>query len=267
MSKVESSALIGHTGFVGTNLLRQRSFDALFNSTNIDDIAGRSFDLIVCAGARAEKWLANAEPERDLANIERLASALGQANARKLVLISTVDVFLEPIGVDEDSPTPMDGLHAYGRNRRRLEMILSNRFDTAVVRLPGLYGRGLKKNAIYDLLHDNGVEKIDSRGVFQFYNLDRLWRNIGLALDNDLPLIHLPPEPVSIADVARVAFGREFQNEVAANPARYDVRTRHARLFGPHESYTESSAEELNGIAAFVARERAEHSDRGAPST
>ena len=51
------TALIGNTGFVGGNLLRQQPFDALFNSKNIDDIAGRSFDLVVCAGVRAEKWL------------------------------------------------------------------------------------------------------------------------------------------------------------------------------------------------------------------
>ena len=63
MSDDESTALIGYTGFVGSNLLRQRPFDACFNSSNIDQIAGRSFDLVVCCGARAEKWKANADPE------------------------------------------------------------------------------------------------------------------------------------------------------------------------------------------------------------
>ena len=36
------SALIGYTGFVGSNLVRQHSFDAMFNSQNIDSISGRS---------------------------------------------------------------------------------------------------------------------------------------------------------------------------------------------------------------------------------
>jgi nucleoside-diphosphate-sugar epimerase len=256
MSDDETSALIGYTGFVGSNLLRQRSFDACFNSSNIDQITGRSFDLVVCCGARAEKWKANADPAADLDNIERLARALANVNARKLVLVSTVDVFLNPVAVDEDSPTPMTGLHAYGRNRRRLEQIVAGRFDAHVVRLAGLYGAGLKKNAIYDLLHDNDIHKIDSRGVFQFYDVSRLWADVETAMENDIPLAHLPPEPVSVSDVARAAFGIEFTNEVSPTVARYDIHTKHARLFGGDGSYTQTKIAELAGITAFVETER-----------
>jgi hypothetical protein len=254
-----SDALIGHTGFVGGNLARQHKFEGLFNSKNIEAIAGRSFDLVVCSGAPAEKWKANAEPDHDLRNIERLVRALEQIEARRVVLISTVDVFLNPVDVDEDSPTPMTGLHAYGRNRRRLEEIVAARFDALVARLPALYGRGLKKNVVYDLLHDNDVHKIDSRGVFQFYNVDRLWGDLSIALDNDLALVHLPTEPVSVADVARGGFDIEFTNEVVPAPARYDVKTKHAALFGGTGTYVETKAQELAGIAEFVARERAGH--------
>jgi nucleoside-diphosphate-sugar epimerase len=251
-----SAALIGYTGFVGSTLLRQRRFDACFNSSNVEQIHGRSFDLIVCAGAPAEKWKANKEPERDLDNIERLTRALVGADAQKVVLVSTVDVFLNPVDVDEDSPTPMTALHAYGRHRRRLEQIVAGRFDAHIVRLPGLYGPGLKKNIIYDFLHDNEVRKIDSRGVFQFYELRRLWADIERVMANDLPLVHLPPEPVSVADVARAAFDIEFTNDVAPTPARYDVHTKYAALFGGTGNYIQTRIDELAGIAAFVAAEQ-----------
>ena len=252
-----SSALIGYTGFVGSTLLKQRPFDACFNSANIDQIAGRSFDIVVCAGVRAEKWKANADPEADLDGIERLVRALEHVNAQKVVLISTVDVFLTPVDVDEDSPTPMNGLHAYGRNRRRFEQIVAGRFDAHVVRLAALYGPGLKKNAIFDLLHDNDVHKIDSRGVFQFYDVGRLWSDVEIAMDNELPLVHLPPEPVSVAEVASEAFHIDFTNEVATSPARYDVHTKYDSLFGGSNTYVQSKADELAGIASFVANERA----------
>ncbi len=257
MSDTQSSALVGHTGFVGSNLLRQRAFDACFNSKNIEQIDGRGFDLLVVSGAPAEKWKANADPARDRDNIERLIRAIDRvAYAQKVVLISTVDVFINPVDVDEDSPVPLTGLHAYGRNRRLLEEVLSARFDTVVLRLAGLYGHGLKKNAIHDLLHDHEVYKIDSRGSFQFYDIDRLWRDAETAIANALPLAHLPTEPVSVADVARAAFGMEFTNEVVPVPARYDVHTRHAALFGGDGVYVESKIEELAGIQRFVERER-----------
>lgn len=252
----DSSALIGYTGFVGGNLARQRAFDELFNSSNIDEISDRNFDLIVCAGAPAEKWKANQDPAADLANIDRLIRALEDVDAEKFVLISTVDVFADPVGVDEDAPTPLEGLHAYGRNRRMLEEVIGSRFDTLIVRLPGLYGPGLKKNVIYDFLRDNETRKIDSRAVFQFYGLDRLWRDIETALEAQLPLAHFATEPVSVAEVAHAAFGIEFSNEVSPTPARYDMRTRYAALFGGAPPYLESKARVLSGITAFVEHEQ-----------
>lgn len=256
MTSDDSSALIGYSGFVGSNLLRQHSFDACFNSQNIEQIAGRGFDLVVCAGARAEKWKANADPETDLDSIERLTRALEQVNARKVVLISTVDVFINPVDVDEESPTPTAGLNAYGRNRRRLEQIVAGRFDALIVRLVGLFGPGLKKNVIYDFLHDNNVDAIDSRGVFQFYDINRLWGDVELALDNELSLVHLPTEPVSVADVARAAFGAEFANEVSPAPARYDIHTRYASVFGGSNPYIDDKTDTLARITEFVASER-----------
>lgn len=251
-----SAALIGYTGFVGGNLARQRSFDDFFNSKNIHEISDRNFDLIVCAGVPAEKWKANKDPQADLANIDRLIRALDDVDADKFVLISTVDVFADPVGVDEDSPTPLANLHAYGRNRRMLEEVIGSRFDSLIVRLPGLYGAGLKKNVIYDFLHDNDTQKIDSRGVFQFYGLDRLWRDIETALDAELPLVHCATEPVSVAEVVHEAFGIEFSNEVSATPARYDMRTRYAELFGGKPPYFESKPQVLERIKTFVAAER-----------
>ena len=71
-----------------------------------------------------------------------------------------------------------------------------------------------------------------------------------------MPLVHLPPEPVSVSDVARAAFDIEFTNEVASTVARYDIHTKHAALFGGDGQYTQTKIAELAGISAFVAAER-----------
>src|SRR5207248_3172600 len=76
----------------------------LYHSRNINDIRGRRYELIVCAGARAEKWKANQDPETDRGNLQVLCDALQDAHAHKLLLISTVDVYPVPIGVDEETP-------------------------------------------------------------------------------------------------------------------------------------------------------------------
>ncbi|NNF15498.1 MAG: NAD-dependent epimerase/dehydratase family protein, partial [Gammaproteobacteria bacterium] len=179
-------ALIGYTGFVGGNLVRQREFDDFYNSRNIEAVRGRKFDTVICAGAPAEKWKANQNPESDLTNINYLIENLAQMQARKLILVSTVDVYASPHGVDELTPIETTGLHAYGRHRRMLEEFASANFDALIVRLPGLFGTGLKKNAIYDFMHDNDVAQLDSDGVFQFYCLDNLWSDIQVAITHGL---------------------------------------------------------------------------------
>lgn len=248
-----STALIGATGFVGGNLLRQAAFDDRFRSTDIDRIRGRYYDLVVCAGAPAEKWKANLDPEADRANLGRLMDALAEVRADHLVLISTVDVYPAPVDVDEATPIPDGEGSAYGRHRLELERFAAERFAATILRLPGLFGHGLKKNAIFDFLTDNQVEKICPDSVYQFYHLDRLWEDVQAVRAAGLPLVNLATEPVSVRDVVRAAFRREFENPQAPPPARYDMRTRHAAAFGRSGPYIESAGEVLARIARFVA--------------
>ena len=249
-------ALIGATGFVGSTLLKSAAFDAQYRSTDIAQIEGRRFDTVVCAGAPAQKWIANREPDADRAGIEKLMGHLARVECDTFVLVSTVDVFGTPLGVDEDSPVETDGLHAYGRHRRLLEEFVQRRFPRhLVVRLPGLVGPGLRKNAIHDLLHGHEVAKIDSRGVFQFYPMVNLWFDLQAALAADLRLVHLTAEPVSVAEIARHGFGRDFDNPVAATPARYDMRSRHAELFGGRGGYQYSLRETLQAVRHYAQSE------------
>lgn len=250
------NALIGSSGYVGSTLLRQTGFDHLYRSSNIADIDGRDFDTVVCAAAPAQKWIANREPEADRRNIEKLIAHLDSVQCRQFVLVSTVDVFRTPIGVDEDSPIDEDGLHAYGLHRRLLERFCERRFARClVVRLPGLVGPGLRKNAVFDLLHGNNLQAIDARGVFQFYPMVNLWSDLQQALASHLPLLHLAGEPVSVADVAREAFGLDFDNQLPNAPARYDLRSRHAALWGGQGAYAYSRRETLLAIRAYAQSE------------
>jgi len=250
------NALIGHTGFVGSTLKKQWAFDAMYRSTDIGDISGRKFDRVVCAGAPAQKWIANRDPAGDKQKIESLIAHLRTISCNTFVLISTVDVFLDSRGVDENSIVHEENLHAYGLHRYMLEKFVASFFPKyLIVRLPGLVGPGLRKNIIFDFLHNNNLDAVESRGVFQFYPMVNLGFDINTALDAGLDLVHLTAEPVSVADVAAQGFGRKFVNELAATPASYDLRSVHASLFGGRNGYQYGKRETLQAIRSYAQSE------------
>jgi nucleoside-diphosphate-sugar epimerase len=251
-----TDALIGYTGFVGSTLLRQRTFGAMFRSTDVHRAADGRFGTVVCAGAPAQKWAANRDPAADQAGIRRLVQVLGSVECERFVLISTVDVFARPAEVDEDSPVTDEGLHAYGRHRLMLERFVESRFERrSIVRLPGLVGPGLRKNVIYDLHHGNNLDAIDSRSIYQFYPMVNLWADLQVALANDLPLVHLTSEPTSVADVATEGFGVRIDQRRQGEPARYEMRSRHAGLFGAAGTYQYSRREVLTAVRAYAQSE------------
>lgn len=148
------NALVGYTGFVGSNLFESGAFDAAYNSQNIQMAFGTNPDLLVYAGVRAEKYLANNDPGMDLDLIKTAENNILRINPKKIVLISTIDVFKTPLGVDENTSIDMNGLHPYGYNRFLLECWVKDYFkDVLVVRLPGLFGKNIKKNFIYDYIN------------------------------------------------------------------------------------------------------------------
>ena len=251
-----ATALIGHTGFVGGNLQAQRHFDDCYNSKNIDDISGKHYEVVVCAGVPAAKWIANREPIKDRENIERLTSNLANVSADKFILISTVDIYPVPVGVDEDSPIDIDICQPYGKHRLQLEHFVANRFDALIVRLPGLFGHGLKKNVIYDFLHENNIGQINPRSVFQFYSLKHLTHDINIGLKNNLKVLNIASEPTSVGEVAWICLGHEFVNDIDTPAARYDYRSRYARLFGGHNGYLYSKEQVLSDLWGFVVNER-----------
>ena len=144
--------LVGSTGFVGGNLAAKHAFAAVCHSTDIAAQFGAKPDLCVYAGVPAAMFLANADPEADLAVMRAARENLRQIAPKQLVLISSIAVYADSRGKDEQSPMTPDGLPAYGRNRLQLERWVREDYPNAlIVRLPALYGIGLKKNFLFDL--------------------------------------------------------------------------------------------------------------------
>ena len=145
--------LVGSTGFVGGNLLAKHTFAAECHSSDITAQYGTRPDLCVYAGVPAAMFLANADPEADLAVMRAARENIRQIAPKRLVLISSIAVLADSRGVYEDSPAQdNEGLPAYGKNRLQLERWVREDFpDALIVRLPALYGAGLRKNFLFDL--------------------------------------------------------------------------------------------------------------------
>ena len=316
---METSMLVGYTGFVGSNIASKYDFTWKINSKNKEEAFAKKPDLLIYAGLRAEKFLANKDPEADMAAVMEAMEQIKKINPGKLVLISTVDVYQNPVNVDEDTEIDTKGLLPYGANRYKLEQMVREAWEDAlIIRLPGLFGKNLKKNFIYDFIHiipallreekylelsaksslieeayrklNNGfyqcmvtekqnrtakeeyaVEELkqefmslgfsalnftDSRGVFQFYNLANLWDDIQTAVKNDIRLLNIATEPISVAEIYKKLTDRTFENEITQTPPFYDYRSKHAELFGGKDGYFADKKTILNEIVEFVKRSR-----------
>ena len=301
-------ALVGYTGFVGNNIYASagNQIDAVYNSKNIEDAYGTNPNLLIYAGLRAEKYLANNAPGKDMELIIQAEENIKKINPKKLVLISTIDVFKVPKDVDETSVIDTENLHAYGYNRYQLELWARDNYpDALIIRLPGLFGRNIKKNFIYDYINvipfmlkeakfkelsaedpdlgkyyrfqDNGFYKVDvadsdrellknkfralgfsalnftdSRSVYQFYNLGRLWQDIQTALEAGIQLWHPATEPVSAGELYKSLTCDDFVNELDGIPADYDYKTIYDRIFGGKNGYICNKEEVISDIRGII---------------
>ena len=146
--------VVGHTGFVGSTLMRARPGARGFNSKTIHQGAGAGFGTLYCAAAPGSMFAANKYPDRDAAAIDGLIASLSKMEAERFVLISTIAVLDRFDGgrTEADAAWQLDT--PYGLNRRRLEEACQDRFSNCLVlRLPALFGEGLAKNFIFDLMN------------------------------------------------------------------------------------------------------------------
>jgi len=146
--------IVGNTGFVGSNIIQNKRFDLELNSKNVSTAFRTNPDLLVYCGVRAEKYLANLNPDKDFFHISDSIENIKNINPKKIVLISTIDVYDKLDDRNEDYIPDIEKLHPYGKNRLYLEnWVKSNFKDYSIVRLPALFGKNLKKNFIFDLLN------------------------------------------------------------------------------------------------------------------
>jgi hypothetical protein len=147
-------SLVGYSGFVGSNIVDKLKFDNVYNSRNIEMAFGTNPDLLLYSGVPSEMFLANTNPIADLAVCDNAADNIRKIAPKQIVLISSIAVLDDTDGVNEDYVVDTSHLTPYGANRLYLERLVREIIpDCHIIRLPALFGKGLKKNFIYDIIN------------------------------------------------------------------------------------------------------------------
>lgn len=298
--------LVGSTGFVGGNIIAKHKFSNTCHSSDISEYYGTSPDLCIYAGVPSAMYLANANPEADLEIMKLARKNIKMINPKQLVLISSIAVYQNSIGKNELSIMDEEILSAYGKNRLQLEKWIRKDYPNAlIIRLPALYGIGLKKNFIFDLhtiipsmlnlqkykelvnktplikesytLRNNefyclnknykkvelkeffinndfnAISFTDSRSKYQFYNLERLWDDINIALKKSITVINLCTPPVTAKEIYSLVYGdTDWNNELNREPFDYDLHSIYSEELGGKGYYLCSKQEELEDIKRFM---------------
>lgn len=243
-----TTVLFGYSGFVGGYLLKTYRFDALYNSTNYMQAQNTTVDTVYFAGLPAAKWYANSHPKEDWDNVQNVMNVLSTMTVnRQFVLISTVDVYGNEVSAAPTETTSINRelVHPYGRHRGLFEDFVQTCFSgkVTVLRLPGLFGLGLKKNMIYDLLNTGGVCSNNLPvGSFQWFDMSLLPSVIA----REAGVINVVSEPIHTNEILHL-FGREASSS-SVNTINYNVRS---NTFTPI-----TQSETLQRIRKYIDRHR-----------
>ncbi len=242
--------ILGCTGLVGQTLYYQMLADGIadeniarFHSSNAAKAPNTSYGILFVCCMPAVKWWANQNPAADKATLEQVLDVVGRIDARTVVLISTIDVIALAEGQVNDETSTNWSTHTYGVHRRLLEEAVTLRWPETshIIRLPALFGRGLKKNALFDLL--NGKDLAVSRdAAFQWYDLARLWNDCWECMIRRFHLVHFVTPPVAMSEIV----DRWFPGVSCASTGNtaYNFTTRHGHD-GPYWVGKESVMAEM----------------------
>jgi dTDP-4-dehydrorhamnose reductase len=245
----ENALLIGYSGFVGSTLAHQINFAAHISGRG-PDYSSTEFEFAVCTAAPGVKWLANKEPEADAQAIEDLQAKLSKVKAKHFVLISTVDVYARPVGVVEADVDAISA-DAYGKHRRELEIWAQDHFEkVTIARLPGLVGKGLRKNLLFDT-HEGKPIAVNPNSSMQFYPTSRLASDLFVSIEKGVDLVNFAVPPVQLSEILAGFETVTFDESLPV--ISYDMHTSFSQKFGAVSPYIMAKDQSLAAIGDYLA--------------
>jgi len=171
--------LLGCRGFVGSAFARHLSQQGIsflgVEAGNYGEGAGPCRLLIDAAG-NSRKYLAEEDPLADFElTVSLVMRTLLDYPAEHFVLISSVDVYPNldsPESTREDTPIDPLASSAYGFHKLMAELCVRRHARRwSIFRLAGMVGPGLRKNPVFDILHQAPL-RIHPDSRYQYMHTD-----------------------------------------------------------------------------------------------
>lgn len=218
-----SCALFGHTGYVGGWLSKTRVFDECFNSCTLQEARDKVFDTVFISCLPALKYHANLHPEEDLKVINDIIKLLSTVTAERCVLVSTIDVYGSHQRHADENTIP-EPENTYGKHRLKFENFCREQFKIChVLRLPALFGRGLRKNLLFDLLHERDIQQ-NLKSTYQWYNLEWLSIDVAEVINEGREVKHLLTSPMNVKSVLAM-FPHRMCEDTSEKIVTYDFKS------------------------------------------
>ena len=232
MKKKIINALVGYTGFIGSNLKHVKKNFHYFNSKNIHKIRNKSFNTIYCAGTYSKIWLAKKEPGKDKKNIRKLIFNLSKVKAKKFFLISTCEVYGKQKKTFENSKIVANSDYAYGYNRMKLEQFVKKNFKSYhILRLPIVYGKNFSKNFLYDLINRKNLDQLNGNDKVQIYEVSNLAKDLTYLERKKITELNISSKPFKIEYIAKKFF------KINLNKNRNYRNINIKSLYGKYDKY------------------------------
>jgi NAD dependent epimerase/dehydratase family. len=160
---VKTIGIAGANGFVGKALCRAAKNHEyeIFRITreNCDKHKSLEYDILINTAMPSKRFWALNNPVDDVnATIVKTAELLYEWKYKKFVQISSLSAKIQL-----DIP--------YGIHKKSAEVLVENKQNTLIVRLGALYGSGLNKSALFDLVKHNHIY-VDINSEYNYIDID-----------------------------------------------------------------------------------------------
>lgn len=167
-------AVVGSSGFVGKALIRAtREFNfevTCVTRQNYDECKKMSYDYVINTAMPSKRFWSLNNPVDDInETVLKTAKIFYEWHYEKFIQISS-------ISAEKQLDIP------YGRHKRAAEVIVEKDESALIVRLGAMYGNGLLKSALFDLVNKNHIY-VDINSEYNYINVDYAAKHILNNLD------------------------------------------------------------------------------------